>query len=476
MTAAADGDVRLIDLVQERDLPLRPRVELLSSSEGDMTLKIEFLPLSPLSFLTTHQDGTIRLTDLRNARRTGTAGDAPEQTVVEQPESMFYSIAFDPTNPHTFAASSASHFVRLYDLRMAGRPYDAGPTNGGAVKMWVDPTLLPRGQPIGDVRRETRRHVTDVQFNSKGALLCNYSDHDLILFDSDDGELIQGIISTNVQMRFQGRSNVETFLKEARFLGQEEYVCTGSDSGDVFIWQIESGDLVHRVAGDTAIVNGVEPHPWLPTLAVCGIDSSVKIFEYVNGSGRGWTETDPIKSRVNAGQHFMPFHARTRTRPVPVAADEECVRLESAEELKQEGNAHYRSRRFGEASNCYNRALLHLNYCPPTQSGRENRDSVRKIVYLNRSAVHLATGDFEQAEQTARRALDLDSNAIKGWHRLARAYEGLGDLQNGIEALEQGLQVLKDADSRQDDMLEPMQKLLKKLRHNLELEEEESSS
>jgi WD40 repeat protein len=95
VTAAADGDVRLTDLVRQEDRSLHPRVEvrkkirdfcyftkkkkLLSHNPGDMTLKIEFLPTAPLSFLTTHRDGTIRLTDLRLARRTGTAGDAPEQ-------------------------------------------------------------------------------------------------------------------------------------------------------------------------------------------------------------------------------------------------------------------------------------------------------------------------------------------------------------------------------------------------------------
>ncbi len=145
VTAAADGDVRLTDLIKEDDRAVaRPRVEVLSATPGDMTLKIEFLPLAPMSFLTSHRDGTIRLTDLRNARRTGTAGDAPEQTVVQLGGMMFFSLCFDPTSPHTFAAGCGNEFVRLYDLRMAGRPYDATPESG-CVKMWADPHLLGNG-------------------------------------------------------------------------------------------------------------------------------------------------------------------------------------------------------------------------------------------------------------------------------------------------------------------------------------------
>jgi WD40 repeat protein len=200
VTAAADGDVRLTDLVKQEDRPvLRPRVEVLSSTPGDMTLKIEFLPQAPLSFLTTHRDGTIRLTDLRNARRTGTAGDAPEQTIVHLRDSMFFSLCFDPTNTHTFAAGCGNHFVRLYDLRMGSRPYEATPESG-CVKLWTDPTLLHPTKRLtaNELHRESRRHVTDVRFSSRGDLLVNYADNDVVYFAADDPDKRDGMICTKV--------------------------------------------------------------------------------------------------------------------------------------------------------------------------------------------------------------------------------------------------------------------------------------
>jgi hypothetical protein len=33
-------------------------------------------------------------------------------------------------------------------------------------------------------------------------------------------------------------------------------VCTGSDSGEVFVWETASGELMNRLAGDRLVVNG----------------------------------------------------------------------------------------------------------------------------------------------------------------------------------------------------------------------------
>ena len=180
-----------------------------------MTLKIEFLPSAPMSFLTTHRDGTIRLTDLRLARRTTTAGDAPEQLVVRLPRCSFFSLCFDPTHPEMFAASSSNHFVRLYDLRMPGRPYDSGGETSGCVQLWTDPTLLQGGKlRPGEMHRNSRLHVTDVWFNMVGDLLVNYSNHDLVLFERDDPDKLDGMVCTKVIQRYTGRENEQVKKKK----------------------------------------------------------------------------------------------------------------------------------------------------------------------------------------------------------------------------------------------------------------------
>jgi len=77
---------------------------------------------------------------------------------------------------------------------------------------------------------------------------------------------------------YRGHCNVKT-VKDVTFLGRhDEYVASGSDSGHLFIWDRATGRLVNVLEGDGDVVNVVQPHPHEPTLAVSGIDSTVKIF------------------------------------------------------------------------------------------------------------------------------------------------------------------------------------------------------
>jgi WD repeat-containing protein 42A len=185
------------------------------------------------------------------------------QVVVRLPRQSFFSICFDPTAPQTFAASCGNHFVRLYDLRMPGRPYDAGTAlSNGCLKMWTDPTLLQNGRLRPDeMKRSSRRHVTDVRFGRTGNLLVNFAGNDVVLFEGDDPDKMEGIVCTKVIQRYTGRDNEQTFLKEVRFVGEEQFVMTGSDSGELFIWHTDSGELVHRVTCDKVVLNGIEPNP-----------------------------------------------------------------------------------------------------------------------------------------------------------------------------------------------------------------------
>ena len=62
-------------------------------------------------------------------------------------------------------------------------------------------------------------------------------------------------------VRFRGRGNSETFLKEAVFLGGPhgggQYVATGGDCGNLFVWRSDTGKLLRKVRADGCIVNCV---------------------------------------------------------------------------------------------------------------------------------------------------------------------------------------------------------------------------
>jgi nuclear receptor interaction protein len=77
---------------------------------------------------------------------------------------------------------------------------------------------------------------------------------------------------------YRGHCNIKT-VKDVNFFGlNDEYVVSGSDSGHLFIWNRETAELVNILEGDSEVVNVVQGHPYEPTLAVSGIDNTIKVF------------------------------------------------------------------------------------------------------------------------------------------------------------------------------------------------------
>ncbi|WPG98174.1 WD40 repeat-like protein [Acrodontium crateriforme] len=77
---------------------------------------------------------------------------------------------------------------------------------------------------------------------------------------------------------YRGHCNVRT-VKDVNYFGpSDEYVVSGSDDGNFFIWDQATGELVNVLEGDGEVVNVVQGHPYEPMLAVSGIDHTIKIF------------------------------------------------------------------------------------------------------------------------------------------------------------------------------------------------------
>ncbi|THH06795.1 hypothetical protein EW145_g3845 [Phellinidium pouzarii] len=78
--------------------------------------------------------------------------------------------------------------------------------------------------------------------------------------------------------RFSGHCNVDT-VKDVNFIGaDDEYVASGSDDGNFFLWEKNTGHLHGIYEGDGSVVNVIENHPCLPLIACSGIDTTVKLF------------------------------------------------------------------------------------------------------------------------------------------------------------------------------------------------------
>ncbi|MCJ1311161.1 hypothetical protein MMC25_004831 [Agyrium rufum] len=87
-----------------------------------------------------------------------------------------------------------------------------------------------------------------------------------------------GVPVSAAKRSYRGHCNVKT-VKDVNFFGlQDEYVISGSDCGNLFIWDRKSGELVNILKGDGEVVNVVQGHPYEPMIAASGIDATIKIF------------------------------------------------------------------------------------------------------------------------------------------------------------------------------------------------------
>ncbi|KAJ1904928.1 hypothetical protein LPJ81_002207 [Coemansia sp. IMI 209127] len=78
------------------------------------------------------------------------------------------------------------------------------------------------------------------------------------------------------------------------------YVASGSDDGNMFVWDAESMELVSIIHGDTEVVNIIEDHPFLPIIAVSGIDYEIRnnvVYSYPAVSTNIIDEETQIVSR-----------------------------------------------------------------------------------------------------------------------------------------------------------------------------------
>ncbi|PVH97813.1 WD40 repeat-like protein [Periconia macrospinosa] len=122
---------------------------------------------------------------------------------------------------------------------------------------------------------------------------------------------------------YSGHCNIRT-VKDVNFFGQQdEYVVSGSDCGHLFIWDRKTAQLVNILEGDGEVVNVIQGHPYEPTMAVSGIDHTIKIFspdanEQRNArKGIGVQRADPSLSNI----HFGRRRRQRQDSPTPPPRD-----------------------------------------------------------------------------------------------------------------------------------------------------------
>lgn len=232
---------------------------------------------------------------------------------------------------YVFAGGSGDE-VHLFDLRM-----DAGGDENSRVVERYRPRILRNGDNVSvcglDVSKDGRELLVSYEsdqiytfpiFNqaasSAGPTLEEIDEwSDLYLQDSD--EFVSDLAS------YGGHLNRFTFLKSARYAGpNDDYICTGSDSGHAWIYNKSNGTVASLLSADSHVCNGVVPHPSLPVFITYGIDSTAKV----------WRASRPIETHKSDSNKCRAIVARSRPYQMcpmvknPVLVQQRCAIFDDA--------------------------------------------------------------------------------------------------------------------------------------------------
>ncbi|KAI6035413.1 WD40 repeat-like protein [Pisolithus orientalis] len=331
---------------------------------------------SPDLFLTVAEDGTVRQHDLRTFHVCGGRGCPAPLVKLSHDLS---TIALSPLTPYQFVVGGESPFAHLYDRRHIGRylyeewgmspaandattcvrkfsrhsrapgePKGGEHITGARMSAWNGHELLlsfnsdavylysTKDEPGNGERlkkpsvlapnMKLRNRTGDLDTGKESTTIDIGDDHDSSSDSEDehedltiDAEEQDGVPAIYPRARFAGHCNVRT-IKDVNFLGPyDEYVTSGSDDGNFFLWDKSSGELVDILEGDGSVVNVIEGHPSLPLVAVSGIDATVKLF----APSRGRAEFSRVKQAIN----IVKNNARTSRRGLQANARMQIAHL-----------------------------------------------------------------------------------------------------------------------------------------------------
>ncbi|KAK4707277.1 hypothetical protein R3W88_033198 [Solanum pinnatisectum] len=271
VTAAADGQVRLGLLLGNGQV----ETKRLGRHQGRVhNLAVE--PGSPYILYSCSEDGFVQHVGchmLNSATKILCCSSFMENNKQSSSSVRLNSIVIDPRNPNYFAVGGSDEYARVYDIRMY--QMDASHNTDRPVNTFCPHHLI-----------ETHEvHITALAYSSSSELLVSYNDELIYLFQKNMGLGSSPLSSQGEDAKkldepqvYSGHRNSRT-VKGVSFFGPgDEYVMSGSDCGRIFIWKKKGAKLVRLMVGDRHIVNQLAPHPYIPVLATCGIEKTIKLW------------------------------------------------------------------------------------------------------------------------------------------------------------------------------------------------------
>ncbi|KAF3631964.1 hypothetical protein FXO37_27729 [Capsicum annuum] len=267
-------------------------------------------PGSPYIFFSCSEDGFVQHYDLRSnsATKIFCCSSFMENNKRSSSSVRLNSIVIDPRNPNYFAVGGSDEYARVYDIRMY--QMEASHNSDRPVNTFCPLHLIE----THDI------HITALAYSSSSELLVSYNDELIYLFQknmglgpsplSSQGEDAEKLVEPQV---YSGHRNSRT-IKGVSFFGpSDEYVLSGSDCGHIFIWKKKGAELVRMMVGDRHIVNQLAPHPYIPVLATCGIEKTIKLW--TPSSNNVTSLPRDVQKIMEANKRGREDHSRTTLTP-----------------------------------------------------------------------------------------------------------------------------------------------------------------
>ncbi|ELU09524.1 hypothetical protein CAPTEDRAFT_156303 [Capitella teleta] len=253
VSCARDGMIRLAELSSMGSCKSTRRL----AAHRGAAHKLALLEDSSHVLYSCGEDGAMFEIDLRE--------DKPNKlgfTKENNSRLPLYSIHANPSKSHEYCVGGRDHFLRVYDKRMINEENQ----NNGVMKKFCPRSLLNES--------EIKANVTCAVYSHNGdEILATYNDEDIYLFDSTHSD------GADYIHKYFGHRNNQT-VKGVNFYGpHSEFIVSGSDCSNIFIWDKETENVVQYFHGDDGgVVNVLEPHPTCPILATSGLDHDVKVW------------------------------------------------------------------------------------------------------------------------------------------------------------------------------------------------------
>ena len=403
ITCAADGCVHLLNSeTGARDI-------LYESESASYCFKHVHTPLTPESGLVTISDGSLIRFDIRTKSTFPILNIRHDQTLRQLSLGRFTTppsgtaLSFNPIDPFMFALGTSTKCVFFYDFRNLSTPL-----------FKVIPEFQRPSQYPGDTEA-----VSGLCWDHRGRIIVNYCRQNLIEIDLNLVQLGTSspkVGSLSIPRQWTGRVNHETFLKEVALLGNDQFVATGSDCGNIFIWErFGEQKLILKKKADPFILNCVAPHPELPLLATSGIANSVSIWEPINANF---------------------FIHRASSDVTENSVDEATSRLSEADSLRSQGNQLFHNSNYSAALAKYSELCDLLRFrCDHQDITLARRTALEKGLN-NLAAALIQLGRWTAAIDACDEVLDMNTGNEKALFRRAKCYFRLGNLDMAISDIQ----------------------------------------